>query len=190
MDNASKFRELIHEFTGIPISKLQSFKGVFQQTNALKITNIQKNKLHKLKQLFALYNEYVLCEEVAEITSSDLAGEYLAKIEKDNTEVEVFKMILLDTQNKVIKLHTLSIGTITEVVVYPREVAKIVLEYNAKSVILTHNHPGGDMKASCQDLEVNRRIKQTLDAIEVKLLDHIITMPNGRYYSMAEGGEL
>ena len=73
-----------------------------------------------------------------------------------------------------IRFERLFYGTIDQATVHPREVIRAVLKYNAAAVILAHNHPSGVAEPSMADKQITQRLKQALDLIEVRLLDHII----------------
>lgn len=89
-------------------------------------------------------------------------------------EYEMFGVLYLNQQNQVIKFEELFRGTINETSVYPREIAKQTLIYNAISVILVHNHPSGECKPSQQDIRLTKKIEQVLSLIDVSVLDHLI----------------
>ena len=106
-----------------------------------------------------------------------------------NREIEVFKVLFLNTQNELLKEEELFKGTIDRSTVYIRELIKKILNYNAKSVILVHNHPAGSLKPSQADIALTRKIKEIFEGIEIRLLDHIIISEKG-YFSFLEGGIL
>lgn len=81
------------------------------------------------------------------------------------------------------------LGTIDRTAVYLREVVKMSLKYNAKSVILVHNHPSGSKLPSKNDLEVTKNLINILSYIDVKVSDHIIICGN-EYYSFLENGDI
>ena len=87
---------------------------------------------------------------------------------------EVFGMLMLDSQYRVIKSTDLFTGTIDGASVYPREVVRAVLEANAAAVILYHNHPSGMPEPSLADRQITRRLVDALALIDVRVLDHII----------------
>lgn len=101
-------------------------------------------------------------------------------------ESEVFGVLFLDSQMQLIKFEILFQGSVAEAVVFPREVVRKVLEHNAACVILTHNHPSGLVEPSNADRTLTRRLRDALDLIDVRVLDHVI-VGNGTY-SMAEHG--
>ena len=95
-------------------------------------------------------------------------------------------MLFLDSQNRILEFKELFRGTINAASVYPREVVKEVLELNAASVILAHNHPSGVTTPSQADKLITTKLQQALNLIDVSVLDHIIIGENT--YSFAEHG--
>jgi len=99
-------------------------------------------------------------------------------------EHEVFAVLFLDSQNRILEFKELFRGTINAASVYPREVVKEVLELNAASVILAHNHPSGVTTPSQADKLITTKLQQALNLIDVSVLDHIIIGEST--YSFAE----
>lgn len=87
---------------------------------------------------------------------------------------EEFVALWLDAQNRLIEIETLSTGTLTHTVIFPREVAKSALLANAAAVIFAHNHPSGNAEPSPADIQLTRSLKNTLALLDIKLLDHVI----------------
>ena len=104
-------------------------------------------------------------------------------------DIEVFKVLFLNTQNELVKEEELFYGTIDRSTVYIRELIKKILEYNAKSVILVHNHPAGLLKPSDSDILLTKKVKEVFESMEIRLLDHLIISEQG-YFSFLEGGIL
>lgn len=102
-------------------------------------------------------------------------------------DYEEFSVLYLNNQNQVITFEELFRGTINETSVYPREIAKQALCYNAISVILVHNHPSGEPSPSREDVKLTQQIEQVLSLIDVKVLDHFIVAKH-RIVSMKEQG--
>ena len=119
-----------------------------------------------------------------QLNSSQKAGEFAMHLFTD-LPYECFYLICLNNQNQVRHAVKTFEGTINEAAVYPRLVVETALKHRASSVILAHNHPGGSIKPSQGDIQVTKRIKEALDAIDIKVVDHIIVGDN-RYYSFAE----
>lgn len=87
---------------------------------------------------------------------------------------EVFVVLLLDAQHRVIEIEELFRGTLTQTSVYPREVVKAALKANAAAVIFAHNHPSGVAEPSHADQVLTQSLKQALALVDVKVLDHFI----------------
>lgn len=102
-------------------------------------------------------------------------------------ENEQFACIWLDTQHQILKFETLFQGTIDSAAVYPREVVKAALGCNAAAVILAHNHPSGIAEPSHADQLMTERLKQALETIDVRVLDHMV-IGKGIVVSFAERG--
>jgi len=100
---------------------------------------------------------------------------------------EHFKLILLNTRNKIISISTVSIGTLNASLVHPREVFKDAISHNAYSVVLAHNHPSGDSEPSEDDLMITKRLVDAGKILDIKVTDHIIITKNG-YFSFKEKG--
>lgn len=104
-------------------------------------------------------------------------------------EHEVFSVVLLDNQHRLLGYEQLFQGSLREVSIYPREVVKLSLRYNAAALILVHNHPSGDTEPSTADCQITQRLKAALDLIDVRILDHFIVAGN-QTTSLAERGLL
>ncbi|MBC3382023.1 DNA repair protein RadC [Serratia fonticola] len=104
-------------------------------------------------------------------------------------EHEVFGCLLLDNQQRILAYKELFRGTINGVNVYPREVVKLSLGYNAAALILVHNHPSGEPEPSQADLAITQRLVSALELVDVRVLDHFI-VAGTRTVSMAERGLL
>lgn len=102
---------------------------------------------------------------------------------------EVFVVLFLDAQNRVIGSEELFRGTLTQTSVYPREVVKRALHFNAGAVIFAHNHPSGVAEPSHADETLTQALKQSLALIDVRVLDHFIVAGSG-VLSFAERGLL
>ncbi|MBR8701269.1 hypothetical protein IX317_000717 [Fusobacterium sp. DD29] len=100
---------------------------------------------------------------------------------------EEFDVLYLNNANKLLATEKLFCGTIDKSVVYPRKIIERVLFYNAKGVIFAHNHPSGNIEPSRADVELTQHMRDALDMIDVKLLDHVIIGKN-RYFSFLEEG--
>lgn len=123
------------------------------------------------------------------LTSPQAVRDYL-RLCLAELEHEVFIVFFLDAQNRMIEARELFRGTLTQVGVYPREVAKAALQVNAGSVILAHNHPSGLCEPSRADEALTQSIKHALGLIDVKVLDHFLIAGHSVPLSFAERGLL
>ena len=103
-------------------------------------------------------------------------------------EREVFAVLYLDSQHRLIEFEELFYGTIDAASIYPREVVKACLKHNAAAVILAHNHPSGDPTPSQSDKRITLRLKESLALIDTRVLDHIVA--GKECVSLAEKGWL
>lgn len=102
---------------------------------------------------------------------------------------EVFACLFLDSQHRVIKLEKMFRGTIDSASIYPREVVKSALAHNAAAVIFAHNHPSGIAEPSEADKQITEKLKQALQLLDIRVLDHFI-IGDGLPFSFAEHGLL
>ncbi len=100
---------------------------------------------------------------------------------------EVFAVLFLDNQHRLLALEELFRGTLTHTSVYPREVVLRALHHQAAAVVLAHNHPSGSVQPSRADEAITQTLKAALALVDVRVLDHVIVAP-GQSFSMAEQG--
>ncbi|MES2979778.1 MAG: DNA repair protein RadC [Pseudomonadota bacterium] len=100
---------------------------------------------------------------------------------------EVFAVMFLDAQNRLIEMEVMFRGTLTQTSVYPREIVKRALDHDAAAVIFSHNHPSGTTEPSKADEALTVTLKQALALVDVRVLDHVVVAP-GMASSFAETG--
>lgn len=122
------------------------------------------------------------------LTSPRAVRDYLQLLLRSR-EQEVFMVIFLDAQHRVLAAEELFHGTLTQTSVYPREVVKRALYHNAAAVIFAHNHPSGVAEPSQSDQLLTDALKQALSLVDVRVLDHFIVAGAGSL-SFAERGLL
>ena len=120
------------------------------------------------------------------LSSPQDVKDYL-RLEIGMLEHEVFCVVFLDSQHRVIELRQMFRGTVTQTSVYPREVVKEALQLNASAVILAHNHPSGAADPSRADEHLTQTLKSALLMFDVRVLDHLIVTASA-VLSMAERG--
>ena len=96
-------------------------------------------------------------------------------------------MLFLDVKNRLIACEELFRGTLTRTSVHAREIVKAALAHNAAGVILAHNHPSGSCEPSSSDQALTRMLKDALELVEVRVLDHFVVTAD-ETYSFAENG--
>jgi DNA repair protein RadC len=114
--------------------------------------------------------------------------DYLA-LELGNLAQEVFAVLFLDAQHRLLRLERLFHGTLSQTSVYPREVVRRALALNAGAVVFAHNHPSGLAEPSRADEYLTATLKSALQLVDVRVLDHVI-VGQGQVVSMAERGLL
>jgi len=124
-----------------------------------------------------------------EVFSSPGAVKHYLQLHLAAKEHEVFAVLFLDAQNRLILLKEVFRGTLTQTSVYPREVVLLALQHQAASVVLAHNHPSGTVQPSRADEALTQTLKAALALVDVRVLDHVIVAP-GDALSMAEKGLL
>jgi DNA repair protein RadC len=124
-----------------------------------------------------------------EVFSSPGAVKQYLQLHLAGREHEVFAVLFLDAQNRLVAMEELFRGTLTQTSVYPREVVLHALQHQAAAVVLAHNHPSGTVQPSRADEALTQTLKAALALVDVRVLDHVIVAP-GDALSMAERGLL
>jgi len=196
-DDCAKLAGLVERFTGIPKERVFFFVMQNSADALLPCANIicdTQPQREKLAALFDFKNVYEMAKgadksrEYVLGTSSDTMN-YFKDYYADKNDREHFSVAFLDSRNRVIATKTISSGTVNESFVHPREIVKEALFYNSVSVVLSHNHPGGNTEPSQADLFVTEKIKQAMDTIGIRILDHVI-IARDKTISLAELGKM
>jgi len=122
------------------------------------------------------------------LTSPQLVRQYLSAQLRHQPR-EVFAMLLLDNQHRLLAYEELFFGTIDGASIYPREVVKLALAKNAAAVILAHNHPSGIAEPSQADRRITERLQSALELVDINVLDHMV-VGDSEVISFAERGLL
>jgi DNA repair protein RadC len=133
----------------------------------------------------------LLAEEAATgsaLTSPEAVRDYL-RLSLNELPHEVFVVLFLDSQHRLIAADEMFRGTLAQTSVYPREIVKAALERNAAAVIFAHNHPSGVAEPSRADELLTQALKQALALVDIRTLDHFVVAGN-RVVSFAERGLL
>ncbi|WP_427833356.1 RadC family protein [Actinobacillus pleuropneumoniae] len=105
--------------------------------------------------------------------------------ELESEEREVFMVMFLDNQNRLIKKEKMFYGTINQATVYPREIIKEALKCNAAAIIVAHNHPSGNCTPSESDRALTKKLEMACDLVGIRFVDHIV-VGKGDYFSFEE----
>jgi DNA repair protein RadC len=194
---SDSFFQSLNKLTGIPMSKLKSYAkdnnpfNILEHPGVVEPNDRQLEKLNKLNEFIASYNVLKLDQENEKITfkSPNDSGKYFASLLGGVKDKERFLVAFLDNSNSIIELRTVSQGTTNMAVVYPRDILKMALANDCSSIMLSHNHPGGSLKASSEDITLTQRIVDIFRPLDIKVLDHII-VGGYSFSSMAENGVL
>jgi DNA repair protein RadC len=122
------------------------------------------------------------------LSSPQAVRDYL-RLKLQDRPHEVFGVVFLDAQNRILAVEELFRGTLTQTSVYPREVVKRALAHNAAAAIFAHNHPSGVAEPSRSDEALTMALRQALALVDVKVLDHFV-IGGGTAMSFAERGLL
>lgn len=150
----------------------------------LKVSQRTALLISLIPEFISRYNSKKWNKPKLNFSSSSTAGEY-AKSLLNMKKNECFYILCLDAGNRLIKSELISEGIVNETTLNLREIAEIVLKNNASSVILAHNHPGGSLMASMEDIKTTTAITHTLNLLGIRVNDHII-VANNNYVSFVD----
>lgn len=191
--HAAKTKErlitVIAELTGIPEKTIQRYGilNVFQTPWTVKGMSLErKERIDALQDFVSLWNELTYVQEETFLDSSQKAGEFFKNRLGHKRDKEYFEIAYVNVQNRVVAIETHE-GTLSYCLVYPREIIKNILAYNAAGIFLAHCHPSGSSKPSNNDIEVTNRIKAATKTIETRVYDHIIVTDKD-YFSFGDNG--
>lgn len=120
-------------------------------------------------------------------TPTDVTAMFMQELRHESREI--FRILLLNTKNHVLRSVDISIGSLNSSIVHPREVFKEAIKASCSAVILIHNHPSGDPQPSNEDIETTKRLVNSGNVLGINVLDHII-IGDGKYVSLKEQGLL
>jgi DNA repair protein RadC len=121
--------------------------------------------------------------------SKDTFDIFMESWDLDSKEhIEELKLMLLNRSNKVLGLSLQLRGGTTGTVIDTKLLLQYTIKSNANAIIICHNHPSGNIQPSEADMAITRKIKESGNLIDIKLLDHLIIIPEWKYYSMGDEG--
>ncbi|MBL0226126.1 MAG: DNA repair protein RadC [Geobacteraceae bacterium] len=156
--------------------------------------HVGKPRTIRFKQIKAIYETLTVKEDIANylktgtrFTAPQQVADTFQFLMKETKEM--FLTLHLDGKNKIICCDLVSIGSLNQSIVHPRETFKTALLSNAAAILCIHQHPTGDPTPSAEDIAITRRLKEAGEIIGVKLIDHVI-IGDGAYLSFVERGLL
>ena len=163
------------------LTQFGSLNGIFAATEheLSQVHGIGTSKYVQLQAIFEM-SRRALSEQLQQrdvFKSPQAVRDYLV-LKLGSLTKEVFLVLFLDTQNRLLASEEMFSGSLSETSVYPREVVKRALHHNAASVIFAHNHPSGIAQQSQADELITKQLKQALVLIDVRVLDHFIVAGN------------
>jgi DNA repair protein RadC len=176
-------RALLKKFGSLPLVleasalDLQKIKGV-GPTNSFAIHFLHAVSRRYLKN--RLHEKHYL-------RSSRQVAEYLIHSMRD-LQHEAFTAIFLDSAHAIIETQVVAHGTVSSNTIYPRELVKQALEYNAAAMVVAHNHPSGSLQPSPQDHQLTKTLYLACSFMNIRLLDHLIIGQSEKTYSFADHG--
>lgn len=169
-----------------------SLRGVLEASpqQLMQVPGVGEEAATLISLAVPLFRRYTvsLAEKRPTISSTAAAREYAFGLLAGQRS-EQFFVLCLGADRSLLGVRKIASGTVTEVAAYPRAVAEAALTLNAHSVILCHNHPDGLCEPSPEDLETTHRLWRLLEAMDIRLLDHVI-VAGDQTCSLAERGEL
>jgi len=170
------------------LSRFKTINGVLDadRKELEKVCGISEHTalfLNFLKDISVIYLEKGLYKKDL-VSSPDVVYDYLKASLKGSADEE-FKVMFLNSRNRLLAVETIQKGTVNKSVVYPRKIVERALQNHATGVIIAHNHPGESLKPSEDDCKITKAMKEALKTVDIVLLDHIIIGGNG-YFSFKE----
>ena len=172
------------------LTRFGSLTGIFaaSQTDLSQVHGIGASKYVQLQAIFEMsrraLNEQMQVKDM--LSSPQQVRDFLC-LKLGGLTREVFVVLFLDAQNRMITSEEMFSGTLTQTSVYPREVVKKALHHNAASVIFAHNHPSGIAQPSQADELITKELKQALALVDVRVLDHFIVAGNTTFSFVERG---
>jgi len=192
--NTKIFIETVHRYTDIPVEHLFNYikeygvKDIAENANIFCATESQRTRL---KELFQFKNIYDIINKFGiksiEFNDSNTVKSYFINYFSNRHDKEYFSVAYLNSSLELIIAKDIFSGTINEARSYPREVIKEAFFHNASSIILAHNHPGGNTQPSMGDIEATKVYFDICKNLNINLIDHLIVTRNNAI-SLADMG--
>ncbi len=156
-----------------------------------KVKGIGPNNSFAIHFLHGVSRRYLKhrLQEKQYLRSSRQVADYLIHSMRD-LKKETFTAIFLDASHAIITTEKIASGTITSNTIYPRELVKMALQYNAAALVIAHNHPSGNIEPSVQDHRLTKTLLMACSFMDISLLDHLIIGAADNAFSFADQGHM
>lgn len=193
MPHTESFLKGLTTLTGLSMRKVKNYAkdnspfNILEHPRIIEPNEKQLQKIGLLNEFIASYNllKSHESENKIKISSPEQAGAYFVPLLSGKKDKEKFMVAFLDAGNNIIHSSVVSEGTVSQAVVYPREILKQALACDCKSMIIGHNHPGGSIVPSAEDKNITQRLIDIFHPLQIRIHDHII-VADTKYTSMAE----
>lgn len=149
-----------------------------------------KPQEYNISEVKLIYKTKIKASDRSQVNSSkDVFQIFYESWDIDTIEhLEEFKLMLLNRTNKVLGIAIISKGGINGTVIDIRIILQYAIKANASGIIICHNHPSGNLKPSDADVSITKKLKEAALLMDINVLDHIIIVPDEKYYSFADDG--
>jgi DNA repair protein RadC len=157
------------------MSAIHIAEQLLQKFELRKIKGVGRDKAVTLKAAFTLARKMAeeLRHEAPLLDTPERIAELLREDHR-HAQAETFQVVLLNTRRRLIKVETLSQGTLDTILVHPRDVFRLAIVSNAASIVIVHNHPSGDPTPSDADIKVTRDLIRAGQLLKIDVVDHVI----------------
>jgi DNA repair protein RadC len=151
-------------------------------------SRLNENQLREIEVVYHPAKNDCIVNKIS--SSRDANTIFKAVYSPDRIEfIEEAYVLYLNRANKILGVYHLSKGSTTGTIMDIKHILAVALKSNASGIIISHNHPSGNLTPSKSDLGITQKLKDACDIMEISLLDHLILAVDG-YYSMADEGDL
>jgi DNA repair protein RadC len=174
LENYGSFKKIVDA----PLGELVAYPGM-DGHSAILLKFIKEGSQFYLKDTVMKQNAILKWKDIISYCRFSMEG----------LKNEHFKVVFLDNRNLVCGIETMCEGTIDHAIIYPRSLIKKALDYNARNLVLAHNHPSGDPAPSSQDIAITEELFNATKSVDIEIQDHLIIGCN-KYFSFRDSGLL
>lgn len=190
-ENKNKFISIFSHFTKIPENKIYNYlkthtvASLIEHPQSLDITEPQLKRINMISDIYKFCERNEAIKNF-NIENSDKVAQYMRSYFPSLYNKEHMIATFLDEDYRILGTNLISTGTLNASIVHPRDVFRDALALNSSYFLLAHNHPSGDLRPSGEDINITRRIRAAGQALNIKLVDHIIVNHSKDFFSFRE----